>query len=148
MFGHRFFAARYFGSRYWGPAGSITPPEPTPTVETPTYGWLNWRNIGRQQAKDEIRRERERLGIVPKQAKKIEKVADDLSDEITAYEPSAIEAQIRASAAFNALMADLARKDMERRAQIAEFAANLILLQILRDLEDEEAAIMTLVMEM
>lgn len=116
---------------------------------TPTGGWENWRNIyRRQQGKDEIRRERERLGIVPRQAKKIERVADRLADEITAYEPNAMVAQITAAQEFKALLDALAKKDAERRSVIAEFAANLILQRILEEREGEERAIVTLLMEM
>lgn len=123
-------------------------PTPEPAV-TPTGGWKNWRSIyKREQTKDEIRRERERLGIVPRQARKIERVADDLVDRIDAYEPNAIVAQITASQEFSALLDALAKRDAERREMIAQFAANLILTRILQDREQEEAAIVTLFMEM
>jgi hypothetical protein len=123
---------------------------PTPTVETPTGGWNQHtlRNLGRQQSKDDIRREREKLGIVPRQAKKIEKLGDRLADEITAQEPNAIVVEIMANREFQKLLQAFAQRDAERRAQIAEFAAQMILMAVIAQRDAEEEAIVTLIMEM
>ena len=144
MFGHRYFGASYYGPRYFGPAGGATPP--VTTTVTPTGGWdLSFLN--RQRSKDDIRRERERLGIVPKQAKKIERLADKLADDLPP-EPNQMLVQIMASKEFNKLLQAFAQRDAERRAKIANFVAQLMLIRILQEREEEEAAIVTLLMEM
>lgn len=118
------------------------------TSVTPTGGWENWRNIyRRERTKDDIRRERERLGIVPKQAKKIERLADRLADDLPP-EPSQMLVQIMASAEFNKLLQAFARRDAERRAQIAEFAAQEILRMVLAQRDAEEEAIVALILQM
>ena len=122
--------------------------DPTPTVETPTGGWENWRNIyKRERSKDEIRKDRERLGIVPRQARKIEKLADRLADDLPA-EPNDILVQIRASEEFNSLLKMFAQRDAERRAQIAEFAAMEIMRMVLAQRDAEEEAIIALILQM
>lgn len=125
----------------------VQDPTPAPT-ETPTGGWENWRNIyKRERSKDEIRKERERLGIVPRQAKKIEKLADRLADDLPA-EPNEILVQIRASEEFNSLLKMFAKRDAERRAQIAEFAATEIMRMVLAQRDAEEEAIVALILQM
>lgn len=142
MFG-RYFGAAYFGPRYWGPAkGGAVPP----TVETPSGGW-DLRFLSRQRSKDDIRKERERLGIVPRQAKKIERLADRLAEELPA-EPNEILVQIRASEEFNALLQMFAQRDADRRAQIAEFAALEIMRMVLAQRDAEEEAIIALILQM
>ena len=122
---------------------------PTPSgVPAPTGGWKTLHHFGRTPTKEETRRERERLGIVPKQAKKIEKLAEKLADRIEAEQPNEILIQIKADREFQILLATFAKRDAERRAMIAEFAAKLILAEIISARDEEEAAIITLLMEM
>jgi hypothetical protein len=121
---------------------------PTPAVETPTGGWENWRNIyKRERSRDEIRRERERLGIVPRQAKKIERLADRLADDLPA-EPNQMLVEIMASEEFAKLLQAFAKRDAERRAQIAEFAAAEIMRMVIAQRDAEEEAIVALILQM
>ena len=144
MFGHRYFGAAYFGPRYWGQGGSITP-----TVEQfNSGGWKNVREIlNREITKDQIRRQREELGIVPRQAKKIDKVADKLIDKIDAVEPNEILVQITATQEYDTLLKSLAKESETRQAAIAEFVAAQMFRRILYLQEQEERAIIGLLME-
>lgn len=127
---------------FWRTAGISEP------AVTPTGGWENWRNIyKRERSKDEIRRERERLGIVPKQAKKIERLADRLADDLSP-EPNQMLVQIMASEEFNRLLQAFAQRDAERRAQIAEFAAHEILRMVIAMRDAEEEAIVAIILQM
>ena len=127
---------------FWRTAGA---PTPEPTV-TPTGGW-DLTFLNRQRSKDDIRREREKLGIVPKQAKKIERLADRLADDLPP-EPSQMLVQIMASEEFNKLLQAFAQRDAERRAQIAEFAAQEILRMVIAMRDAEEEAIVALILQM
>lgn len=146
MFGKAFWGAAYFGPRYWG-SGAQTP---APIVtETPTGGWKNVRDfLNRQVSKDEVRKRREELGIVPKQAKRIEKIADKLASEVEVYEPNRLLVQIKASEDYQNILNVLAKRNEARRMEIAEFVAAQILHRIVLMQEAEDRAIITLLMEM
>ncbi len=118
-------------------------------VETPSGGWKNVQNfLTRQVSKDDIRRKREELGIVPKQAKKIDRVADDLIGKIDTVEPNEILVQIRATQEYDRLLNDLARRNAERRERIAEFVAFQIFRRVIEAQEREEAALVRLMLEL
>lgn len=70
MFGHRFFGGRYYGPAYWGDGGDLAPPEPPVVVVTQTYsgGW----ETPEPPDKAAIRRERQRLGIIPADPEPVE----------------------------------------------------------------------------
>lgn len=148
MWGASYFGKVYFAGTYWGPGGG-GPVPPVPIVQTPSGGWKNVRDfLNRQYTKDDIRRERERLGIVPRQAKRIERVADDIIDKIYADSPNEILVQIRATQEYDTLLTQLAKSSAERRERIAEFVAVQMALRIRWNQEQEEAAILRLLMEL
>jgi hypothetical protein len=125
--------------------GGVVPP----VVETPTGGWKNVRDfLSRQVSKDEVRKRREELGIVPKQAKRIEKIADKLASEVEVYEPNRLLVQIKASEDYQNILNVLAKRNEARRMEIAEFVAAQILHRIVLMQEAEDRAIITLLMEM
>ena len=75
MWGVAYWPASYWASTYWGRGGSGPAPEPTPPAQ-PTGGWRHFPPAwGRRETAEDRRRERERLGIEPKQQRAIDRAA-------------------------------------------------------------------------
>lgn len=148
MFGPAFFGKAYWRGAYWGPAGGVVPPEPpAPEVQQPTGGWTKGSFWTRQQTADEVRKERERLGIIPRQRKIITRTARKIEERADAFRGlQSIRAEIEASAEFAAMLQALAIEDAERRMAIAAFAAQEIERRILEAIEAEEDELIELLL--
>lgn len=123
--------------------GSVTPV----VIESPSGGW----HIHVPSAAD-IRRERERLGILPKQAKIIDKalgrfeqrLSGGLADTLRQYRPRDVLAYIEESQDYRALLSRLALEAKQRQA-VADYIAQAMLAFVMAQrAEDDE--VLTLMM--
>lgn len=125
-----------------GQGGAAPEPE---VQQQPTGGWLP-RDFGRAQTEEERRKERERLGIIPKEQRKIDRAARSIAKRVET--PQQAEAEILRAKEFDTLMSDISARNNEVMEGLAALLAQAILARILEDLRDEDDAIAMLLLEM
>ena len=148
MFGHRYFGARYYGPRYWGPAPGDGVEPPAPEVQQSGGVW-DYYHSPRRPTDDEIREERERLGILPREQRKLDRAAKAIARRIPqAASEAEIAAEIERAKEFDKIMADLTARNRQALESFALLIRQAIEWRILEELRDENDAIAMLLLEM
>lgn len=120
---------------------------PAAAVQTYSGGWFIPQY--RYQTDDEKREERERLGIIPREQKKLERAARAIAKRI---EPGVsleqLQQEVMRAEEFNRLMADISQRNRDIIDGLALMMAQAIEARILEELRDEDDAIAMLLLEM
>lgn len=160
MFARRYFGGRYFAPVYWGDGGDGVPPEPQPeAAQFYSGGWerakqraKSLHNLYPQQTDEERREERERLGIIPREQKKLDRAAKSIAKRIDPGQSAEqIAAEVMRAKEFDGLMSDISARNQEiidGLDGMALLMAHAIQYRILQELQDEDDAIAMLLLEM
>jgi hypothetical protein len=133
------FAARFLGGEVGG----------ADTAATPTGGWNRLpRRFSRPQSDDELRAERERLGIIPREQKKLDRAARAIAKRVTARDAVAVEMEITHAREFDQLIADITARNNAVMEGLAMMLMQSLQARIMEELRDEDDAIAMLLMEM
>lgn len=136
------FAARFLGGEVGGAA-------PEPEAQRPTGGWNFPPEYGRRQTDEERREERERLGIIPKQQKGLDRAARAIAKRVDpGRSPEEIAAEVAKAKEFDKIMADLTARNRQVIEGYALMVMQAIQARILEELRDEDDAIAMLLLEM
>jgi len=142
------FRAKAFAARFLGGVVGAAP-EPEAEEVSPVGGWERLQHVFRRpQTEEEKRKERERLGIIPREQRKIERAAKAIAKRIAERPSVDIEAEILRASEFNKLMADISARNKEIIGGLSLFLVQAIQARILEELRDEDDAIAMLLLEM
>lgn len=141
------YGLEYFGLQWWGEAGG-SPPIPL-TPNQPTGGWAFPPQMGRVQTPEERRQERERLGIIPRQQKGLDRAARSIAKRVDpGISPEELQRRIAEAKEFDKIMADLTARNQQIIDGLALMIMQAIQARILEELRDEDDAIAMLLLEM
>jgi hypothetical protein len=129
-------------------AGSPSEPQPEPeAATTPTGGWERLPpSFGRRQSDEELREERERLGIIPREQKKLDRAARSIAKRVD--DPAKAEAEIMRAKEFDKLMSDITARNNQVMEGLAAMLVQSLMLRVLEEMRDEDDAIAMMLMEM
>ncbi len=120
-----------------------------PTPEPEQFYSGGWDLRYRHQTEDELREERERLGIIPREQRKLERAAKSIAKRM---EPGVsldvLKQEVLRAEEFNRLMADISKRNQLVIDGLAYLMAQAIEARILEELRDEDDAIAVLLLGM
>lgn len=146
MFQSAFFKAGYWQADYWQQVGGVTPPTPEPEIR-PAGGWVSPPGYERHETAEMRRGERERLGIIPKQQRAIDRAAVKIAAMAPAITAGGLldAPAVIAAEPFDRLLATL---QPDEGMVMALAQAILDRIAWMQAEADEEEAIVRLMMEM